>query len=160
MGYVAQKLCTLLRGVDGHERGRELAAIVPRSYCTRGIWARQEEKAGSGGVSNWLKGMRVADAGENWALWHPFSEDVHPDRRRRESIRATFGEMQFPDFGSRYNPFLLQIYGEASLCLRDFVLALLACWEQFSRRPRSSAKFPGNHHRLRRLLPSLSMPLI
>ena len=33
----------VLRGVDGHRRGQELAAIVPRSYCTRGIWARQEE---------------------------------------------------------------------------------------------------------------------
>src|SRR6266478_9164408 len=86
----------------GHKQGQELAGIVPRSYCTRGIWARQEEKAVSGGVSNWLKGMSVADAGENWAFWHPFSEGVSSNRRNWESIQATLGEMQFPDFGSRY----------------------------------------------------------
>ncbi len=33
----------ILRGIDGHRLGQELAAIVPGSYCTRGIWARQEE---------------------------------------------------------------------------------------------------------------------
>jgi hypothetical protein len=36
----------VLRGeVVGHRRGQELAAIVPRSYCTREIGARQEESA-------------------------------------------------------------------------------------------------------------------
>jgi hypothetical protein len=39
------KIVHILRGVDGHRRGQELAAIVPRSYYTRGIWARQEELA-------------------------------------------------------------------------------------------------------------------
>ena len=32
-------------GVDGHRARTELAAIVPRSYCTREIGARQEELA-------------------------------------------------------------------------------------------------------------------
>ncbi len=41
----------VLRGADGHRRGQELAAIVPRSYYTRGIWARQEELAGTGGAA-------------------------------------------------------------------------------------------------------------
>jgi hypothetical protein len=53
----------------------ELAAIVPRSYCTRGIWARQEEKArrlsGPGGVSNWINGVNVADVRENWTVLTP-----------------------------------------------------------------------------------------
>ncbi len=41
------KIVHILRGVDGHRRGQELAAIVPRSYCTREIGARQEESAWS-----------------------------------------------------------------------------------------------------------------
>src|SRR6266478_6007909 len=41
----------VLRGVDRHRRGQELAAIVPKAYCTREIWARQEKLAETGGAS-------------------------------------------------------------------------------------------------------------
>jgi hypothetical protein len=39
------KIVHICEAVDGYRRGQELAAIVPRSYCTIGIWARQEESA-------------------------------------------------------------------------------------------------------------------
>ena len=35
----------LLRGVDGHGQGQELAAIVPNGYCTKEIGDRQEKSA-------------------------------------------------------------------------------------------------------------------
>jgi hypothetical protein len=41
----------VLRGVDGHTRGQELGAIVPRRYYTREIGDRQEESAKSVGES-------------------------------------------------------------------------------------------------------------
>ena len=45
------KIVHVVARVDGHRRGRELAAIVPRSYCTREIGDRQEESAKSVGES-------------------------------------------------------------------------------------------------------------
>ncbi len=63
------RLVLCLRGVDGHRRGQELAAIVPRSYCTRGIWARQEESAETGGASA-LNQSRTG----RWAVWRERSK--------------------------------------------------------------------------------------
>jgi len=57
----------------------ELAAIVPRSYCTRGIWARQEESAETGGASALISRERddrqFGGKGQN-----PQPPQNHPER--------------------------------------------------------------------------------
>ncbi len=52
----------ILRGWMGTGEDQELAAIVPRSYYTRGIGARQEESAETGGASRLMS--RERDEGQ------------------------------------------------------------------------------------------------